>query len=188
MPVKLDQDSNLQYIDEMSHGYVWIKVISSNLVLSSVVGRILDDNPFICAPLSQVTDSVGRSALDVSTPECRKLILYSLYFLKRFEILTTIKPHYQSKTCIIHVAIDHNNIDLKNRVVLKFMKHEDSYLNEIKIRKEANFDVRFVIDVTDHYRSDEDIKYKAAINQRGLSSYPFMIVMPAGVIVIAVYC
>ena len=110
-----------------------------------------------------------------------KIIKYflGLYFFKRYEITTTSKPHYQSQTCIIHFAIDNYNGE-KKQVALKFVKHKESLINEVKIRSDAQFDSQFVLDIITHYDSDLDPEFRKCVIQRGFANYPYMLVMPVG--------
>lgn len=178
MPVKLSEDGTIIDIDPQYHSYGWIKVVSSNLMLTLAVETILEENPLLCKHLAGVTDKEGRTALQVAIPECRKTILQSLYFIKRYEILTTEKPHYQSQTCIIHIAIDHNN-NSNHQVALKFMNNRNSFFNEVSIRTEAKFDPKYVIEILDHNDSDVDKEFKKNIIQRGFITHPYLIVMQA---------
>ena len=83
-------------------------MVSSHLKLTSVVESILDENPLLCFDLSKTSDLTGRSALDVAIPECTTILLFSLYFHKRFEIMTANKPQYHYHTSIVHIAVDHS--------------------------------------------------------------------------------
>ena len=63
LPFQLDESGNVTDIDIKNHCFVWIKVVTSPLVLTNVVEIILDQNPLLTKHLSGATDSVGRSAL-----------------------------------------------------------------------------------------------------------------------------
>ena len=93
--------------------------------------------------------------------------------------MTTSKPHYQSMTCIIHLAIDHQ-YDNKRKVAMKFMKNKESFLNEINIRAQGHFDGRYVIDILDSFDGEKNETFHKSLIQKGFSNYPFMIVMPVG--------
>ena len=177
LPVKLNDNGVVTIVDEQRHGYAWIKVVSSHLKLTSVVEAILDENPLLCYDLSKTTDFTGRSALDVAIPECTTILLFSLYFHKRFEIMTTNKPQYHSHTCVIHTAVDHST-DSKKQVALKFTKNKEAFLNELSIRREAKFESQYVIDILVNYNSDDDEEFKKCIIRKKFADYPYLIVMP----------
>ena len=172
----MDDNGEVIVVEEQKHCNAWIKIVSSSLKLTFVVETILNENPSLCTSLSKTTDSTGRSALDVAIPECRTIILFSLYFFKRYEILTTTKPHYQSLTCIVHIAIDHSS-ETTRQVALKFMKNKDSFLNEIAIRQQAKFESQYVIDLLDYFNSDTDEEFMKCVIQKGFASHPYLIAM-----------
>lgn len=75
--------------------------------------------------MSKSLDEQGRTALQIAVPDCKNVIQQSLYLMKRYEI-TTIQPHHKSATCIIHLAIDHNE-GQTNHVALKFMSNKNQF-------------------------------------------------------------
>ena len=75
--------------------------------------------------------------------------------------------------------MDHQS-DVKRQVALKFMKVKETFLNEVSIREESNFDSQFVMDIIDHFDSDNDGEFKKSLVQRGFDNYPYLVVMPVG--------
>ena len=166
---------------------------------SAVVESILDKNPSLCIDLSEVCDNAGRSALDVAIPECRLIILQSLYFMKLYEICDN-KPLYKSKSCLIYVAIDHstnqdfalNRMMSSNKVMrrssvaksnvkkvaLKFLKCEDAYKKEVSIRSDIGLSPRHVIQIINHYQSKENEEFKKHLIRKGLQEFPYLFIMP----------
>ena len=180
LPVMMNENGDIVDVEVSNHGYAWIKVVSSHFTLTNVVETVLDENPLFCQHLSKTTDDVGRIAIDVAIPECRALILFSLYFFKRYEILTIKQPHYQSLTCVVHLAVDHQNDNENKHVALKFMKIKETFLNEISIRSKSQFDSLYVIDIINYYDCDTNEEFKKYILRKGFEQYPYLIVMPVG--------
>jgi serine/threonine protein kinase len=145
----------------------------------SLVKAVLEEYPAHVKELAHAKDALGRQAKDIAGQlHCQRLILQSLYFMGRYEITTLACPHHESSTCIIHLAIDHDQTN--GRVALKLMAHRDQFMRERYVREEGMFDVKYVIGILCVYDSDESEEIKAKLTKAGFRSHPYCIVMNAG--------
>ena len=100
---------------------------------------------------------------------------------KRYEITSTGRPSHQSKTCIIHLGIDHKEADVHKQIVaLKFMKERDQFLRELSVRKNAKFADELVLRILEEFDSDAFEVFKNEIYRKGFEEYPYCLVFPAG--------
>jgi serine/threonine protein kinase len=82
------------------------------------------------------------------------------------------------------LAIDHE--DNQRRVALKFMKRKSQFEREIGSRSEGFFDEAYVVNIIRVYGAmnddydDGDMELRNERARKGLSSYPYCIVMQAG--------
>jgi hypothetical protein len=115
-----------------AHDYAWLSAVQND-VFAPAVDAILTAHPDLVGALSNTADADGRIARDLASPANKRIFLLALYFLRRYEILTPIgAPHHQSPTCVVHLAIDHN--DKARHVALKCLAHREHYLKEVSAR------------------------------------------------------
>jgi hypothetical protein len=161
-------------VEESIHGYFWVTLIQRD-DMARVVESILDRNVGVCNQLSESEDQLGRSAMNIASPACHRLIELSRFFCKRYEV--DAHPVHISATCRVHLAVDHG--DGKRHVALKFMKNKELYLHEDWIRRSFGLSETSVVVVLRSESGDEDERFGAEIARRGFSSHPYMLVMPA---------
>lgn len=175
-----DPESGEPVSDEI-HNYAWVKLIQKDVNVE-VVDIILDSNPSLVKLLSESKDATGRTALNLASPKCEKVIRESLYFLKQYEIVNFEDPEHISATCRLHIARDRKNNDQK--VALKFMTDVHQFHREIEVRNNMHLSSDHVINLLAQYSSTDETmmgaQYRKEIFNRGLLRYPYMIVMPAG--------
>lgn len=173
------KDPDLGPVPAEIHGYMWTRLVQSDRH-AQIIEHLLDDNAESRLPekLAAATDADGRKAVDLASPLCKRVLLESMYFLKRYELTTNERAHYQSRTSIILFAIDH--WDQERPVALKMMKHVEQLEKEVKTRQQANFNDTFVVNVNRYYSADLDSLYMTALKKWNLTDYPYCIVMPKG--------
>lgn len=168
-------------VSDEFHNYAWVKLIQKDSNVE-VVDMILDSNPNLVKLLSESKDATGRTALNLASPKCEKVIRESLYFLKQYEIVNFEDPEHISATCRLHIARDRKNNDQK--VALKFMTDIHQFHREIEVRNNMHLSSEHVINLLAQYSANDEsltaAQYRKEIFNRGLLRYPYMIVMPAG--------
>ena len=118
--------------------------------------------------------------MNIASPKCKKAILSCIYFFKRYEIITLAQPHYQTKTSLVHIAIDHDSEDANKMVALKFLRHRDHFLREVEVRSAGNFNDEFVINTLRFHDSDDDYAFREETISKGIVMFPYCLVMPVG--------
>lgn len=156
------------------HGYVWTSLVQSPKNLR-VVQCILDEFHDKAVDLAQSVDEKGRTAVSIASPACSHAIKLATYFFKRYEILTSAHPIYTSKSCIVHLAVDHQ-ADGKN-VALKFMNEAQSFKWEVSARSAGYMDEKYVVSVLNCHNGDEDPQFIQEVKRRGFGKFRFCIVM-----------
>jgi serine/threonine protein kinase len=58
------------------------------------------------------------------------------------------------------------------------MKSKESFLNEVYVRSEGNFNPQYVLNIYDSYDSDRDNEFHECAIAKGFVNYPYLIVMP----------
>ena len=162
-------------IPEEDHGYAWVFLVQKDRN-ADLVEKILYKHAAICVELSKATDTEGRSAVNIASQSCQRIIKESTYFCKRYEITTLESPVHLSRTCVVHLALDHRHSGEK--VALKLMKNFDQYTREVTVRKEAKLSTEFTINILRTHDIRVDDKYAEEINRRGWDEYLYCIVMP----------
>ena len=158
-----------------NHGYVWTNLVQKDRN-ADLVDKILNKYAFISLELSKATDMEGRSAINIASQSCQRYIKESTYFCKRYEITTYETPVHLSRTCMVHIALDHRHNGEK--VALKLMKNRDQYTREIKVRKEAHLSNEYTITVLRSHDIDASDKYLEDIKRSGWDEFFYCIVMP----------
>ena len=118
--------------------------------------------------------------MNIASPKCKKAILSCIYFFKRYEIITLTQPHYQTKTSLVHLAIDHDSDDASKMVALKFLRHRDHFLREVEVRSAGGFNDEFVINTLRIHDSDEDPVFREETISKGIVKFPYCLVMTVG--------
>lgn len=158
-----------------SAAFVWTFLLSStNNHHTGDVCKVLDKYPKHIKALADVKDKSERSAIGIACPQYRAAIMERLFFYKRFE-LNEGPPAHMSDTCILILAIDHD--DHEKKVALKFMKNRVHYERECQTRTLADFDKEYVINTFAFYNGDENKVFRDEADRRQL--YPYCICMPA---------
>lgn len=178
LPVN-SNDPDLGPVPADVHCYLWTRLVQSDRN-AQIIEHLLDDNAESRLPekLAAATDENGRKAVDLASPLCKRVLLESMYFLKRYELTTNERAHYQSRTSIILFAIDH--WDNQRPVALKMMRHVEQLEKEVKTRQQAHFNDTYVVNVSRYYSADHDNLYLIALKKWNLTDYPYCIVMPKG--------
>lgn len=88
------------------------------------------------------------------------------------------RAHHSSATCQLHLATDHG--DGMRPVALKFMKHRDQFAREVEVRTKGQLDGAYVVSVLRCHDPDADVDYAVEVQRKGLSKYPYLVVMDAG--------
>jgi len=158
------------------HCFVWLDLVQKDKNVE-LVGKVLHKFANICSELSTALDNEGRLAVNVASQSCHKIIQESTYFCKRYEIITLEAPVHISRTCVLHLAIDHKRDGEK--VALKMMRNIDQYSREVLVRKEANLSSEFTVGILRSLDAVGSPMYRDEINRRGFTEYPYCIVMPA---------
>ena len=99
-----------ELIDPSEHDYAWTRTVQYERY-EPCVKYVLASFPGIGPELAKMEDPEGREALHIASPKCKKAILSCIYFYRRYEIITLAQPHYQTKTSLVHLAIDHDSDD-----------------------------------------------------------------------------
>jgi hypothetical protein len=162
-------------IPEEDHGYAWLFLVQKDRN-AEIVEKILFKYASICLELSKATDTEGRSAVNIASQTCQRIIKESTYFCKRYEVTTLESPVHLSRTCVVHLALDHRHAGEK--VALKLMKNLDQYTREVTIRKVARLSTEFTINVLRTHDIRHDDNYGEEIQRRGCNDYLNSIVKP----------
>ena len=159
------------------HGYAWTKVVQHDR-FESVVKSVLDEYAILATALCRARDGGEREAIDIASPKCKKLLLAAIYLLRRYEIQTHKQPLHESATCVVHMAIDHE--DNGRKVAMKFMQHRDQFFREVSARERGAFEATYVVGVIRQHAADEDVVFADDLRSKGLHLHPFCIVMEMG--------
>ena len=162
-------------INPDNHGYVWTNLVQRDKN-ADLVDKILNKYAFISLELSKATDTEGRSAINIASQLCQRIIKESTYFCKRYEITTYEAPIHLSRTCMVHIALDHRRDGEK--VALKLMKNLDQYTREVTVRKEAKLSNEYIITILRSHDIKSSEQYQEDINRYGWDEYLYCIVMP----------
>ena len=65
-------------------------------------------------------------------------------------------------------------------VALKFLRYKDHFLRETSVRTSGNFNDEFVINTVRVHDSDADLVFREETISKGLSFFPYCLVMPVG--------
>ncbi len=146
----------------------------------------LDANIEFIEALATATDADERTALDVAVRPVRALIQSRLYLLERFELAAGM-PEHASTTSVVRFATDRDANGA--RVALKFMRHREAFERELSARKLADGATAdgtstlaaapAVMPVIAFFDGESDASVSAAFAARGLSTLPFLLVLPA---------
>ena len=159
------------------HEYAWSTVVQTDRY-EHIVATILAEFPGLAYLLSAAEDVERRHVIDIASPQCKKRINENLWVFKRYELLTALRPHHQSDTCTVHIAIDHN--DYSRRVALKFMRYAEEFRREFDVRARGAFDEKYVVDIIRVHDPDEDEAYYVEAFRKGFEDSPYLVVMEAG--------
>ena len=102
------------------HGFAWVNAVQLDRYEASVFD-VLSKFPSLSVELSNAEDNEGRSAVNIASPKCKRVILQFVHFFRRYEIKSQNRALHISATCTLHLAIDHE--DHMRPVALKFMRH-----------------------------------------------------------------
>ena len=171
----IDPDTK-QSIPPEIHRYAWVHLVQKDRN-AKLVEMFLDRYAHLSNELANAEDAEGRTAVNIASQSCQRIIKESIYFCKRYEITTLDAPIHKSKTCVVHLAVDHGHDH--ERVALKLMKNRDQYVREVAVRKDAKLDERYVLSVIRHYDHEVDELYSEEVKRRGFDEYNYCIVMPA---------
>jgi len=144
------------------HDYAWHRIVQYERY-EPCVNHVLASFPAIGPELAIIPDAEGRQAVHIASPKCKKAILGCIYFFRRYEIITLTQPHYQTKTSLVHLAIDHDSEDTNKMVALKFMRDRHHFMREVQVRTLGGFDDEFVLGMLRVHDSDEVRPYLAPI-------------------------
>jgi len=158
------------------HGYVWLLLVQKDSNVG-LVEKVIRRYSSICFELANAVDSEGRVAVNIASQACQRIIKESTYFCQRYEITTMEAPIHVSRTCILHLAIDHKNHGEK--VALKMMKNVDQYSREVLVRRDAKLSNDFIVGIVRTFDVISNPEYLEAIKTLGFVDYPYCIVMPA---------
>jgi len=159
------------------HGCCWVTAVQYDRYAPSV-GEILAQHALLAAELAGALDAEGRRAVDIASPTCKRLLLQCLHFFKRYEVQSLSRAHHSSATCQLHLATDHG--DGMRPVALKFMRHRDQFTREVEVRTKGQLDGTYVVSVLRCHDPDTDVDYAGEVQRKGLSKYPYLVVMDAG--------
>ena len=162
-----------------AHDYAWTRVVQYEK-FEPCIKHVLMAFPSVGPNLAKVEDKEGREAVHIASPKCKKAILSCIYFYRRYEIITLSQPHYQTKTSLVHLAIDHESNEVNKMVALKFMRHRDHFLRETEVRSAGGFNDEFVINAIRVHDSDKDPRFREEIYAKGVTQFPYCLVMPVG--------
>ncbi len=158
-----------------NHGHVWTNMVQKDRN-ADLVEKILNKYSFIALQLSKAIDVEGRSAINIASHSCQRFIRESTYLCKRYEITTFESPIHLSRTCMVHVALDHRRDGEK--VALKLTKNIDQYKREILVRKVSQLSKEFVIAVLRSHDVKTSEKYHEDIKRYGWDDFFYCIAMP----------
>jgi ankyrin repeat protein/serine/threonine protein kinase len=106
--------------------------------LLGAIELVLDRCAAHIEQLAHVTDKLGRRAIDLATPKCRKAISSKLYLLGRYQVRSGPAEH-QSATSIVRYAQDFGDVSPQDgtprQVVLKFMRSKVHFEREVRARQ-----------------------------------------------------
>jgi serine/threonine protein kinase len=155
----------------------WVRAVQSDR-FNRAVEEFLLSHVHMAGELATMKDSADRVVTAIASPLCKKTIMKFLYFYRRYEITTLNQPHHQSATCILHLAIDHEDND--RPVALKLMKLRENFLRETEARERGQFDEDYVVGIIRWHDGDIDEKYREEVRRKGFPIGKYCIVMDAG--------
>jgi hypothetical protein len=94
--------------DPTVHGYVWTSLVQKENC-ERYVEVILENNLHIARELCEAKDVHGRHAINIADSCCQLMLKQSLYFRRRYEILSTTVPDHKSFTSLVFFGIDHSD-------------------------------------------------------------------------------
>lgn len=168
------------------HRYAWIKLVQQDK-FSQTVTTILETYPNLRLLLASCTNAQGHSAIDIAS-NANKIILrdYCLFMKKfsfdgNFQKLLEVTLIPSSTQTLVVEAIMHastNESPVTTKVMLKFLKNKDAFLNEISIRNYPSFDSNLCMKVLESFNTYD--KFVASELQRFLylSEFSYILVMP----------
>lgn len=165
------------------HGFLWSRIVQSDRH-TGVVNEIIDLHRDIAHELAYTVDREGRPVLNIASPLNQFSIRQSLYFLKRYEFITPVEnPYHKSGTCMLLIGIDHHSKEMGDgvpdqKVALKFMLLKEQFLNEVNIRKKANFDSEYVISILSVYDGESDGSYRRETVSKNIEQFKYAFTMP----------
>ena len=98
--------------------------------------------------------------------------------LKKFVCRLCDKGFSSKPNFYLHLATDHG--DGMRPVALKFMRHRDQFTREVEVRTKGQLDGTYVVSVLRCHDPDTDVDYAGEVQRKGLSKYPYLVVMDAG--------
>lgn len=159
------------------HGCMWPTAVQYDRYTSSIV-TILNKFPLLISELANVQDAEGRHVINIASPENKREILAFSLFFRRYELSSFSRPLHKSDTCVVHLAIDHE--DRKRAVALKFMCRRDQFDKEINVRAEGGFSAEYVVGILRIHDPDDDGLFGVEVSRKGFAQTPYCIVMEAG--------
>lgn len=157
--------------------YYWINLLIDSQI--AVVELVLKQHKKHIESLANAQDKHGRLAMYIAEPKCKELILKYLYFLGRYNFVSSV-PIHQSETSAVFIAIDSSvTTEERSHVALKFMRYKDHFDREVNTRVEYNLEKEFLIQAVASY-SHEDCEFLLEeIRSRNIGDYSYLLVMPA---------
>ena len=172
--------------DPEVHVFAWPSLVgTTDEGWVKVVAMILERYKRFVEVLAEACDEQGRHAIDIATPVCKDMITRLRLLHGKYDVKAG-PPIHISGTCCVRQAIyrDFSTETPDEIVVLKFLRHRESFLREVNTRKRCSFDLEFVIAVHSFYDGDDDsddnIKFRNDAKLKGFAEYPYCIVMEAG--------
>lgn len=160
-----------------------------------------EHNQPVIQKLADFRDQRTQRCIDIATPRCLHEVLRRMYYFSRYEMHKKLSIHV-SKYSMIHSAVYHNttfgaaiashptNLDslfdtnketttVSTPVVLKFTNQRSKYMREVIVRTKGAVPVlntEYVVQMMSFHNAQEDLKYAAEIELKGVQKYPFLLV------------
>lgn len=127
---------------------LWFKIIqqSLNRLSEAQVNHYVQRTP----ALITATDTKGRTAQNLATPDVRNAMNATLLWFKKYQLLES-RPEHISKTCHLYKAEDQTKAD-RPKVALKLMSTYSQFEREKKVRRKGTLNPEFVVDIIEDYR------------------------------------
>lgn len=161
--------------DPAFHGFAFTKLVQHNEHVD-LVQIILEENPERTFDLATAKAKGGQSAIDLASTLCKEAIQKSLFFFRRYEILSIDNPVHASSTTLLHCAIDHEDAN-KSKVALKFLRNKEQFQAEIEAREQGIFSSDYIVGVLAKFDSDESEEVRRELTRKGLGFFPYVIGM-----------